>query len=152
MATDPGSLNTAPQQPAIPEDDATLQAIEALEVKSNALDQPFRPTQRVAERPVIKPVVAPTPVVVRVAPPKPVIKPTIPNVAPVVIKLPIHKKPAEEMAEELANAPAVSPEDAAFQPFPRRKPSKKPLFIGFAVIVLILLIVGGIFGMQVLQK
>ena len=176
MATDPIPIIVTPLQPISPEDDATLQAIEALEARSIDPDpEPYIP--RVAPRPVVTataviieprtvkivtPVPVPIPKII-----EPIITKTAVATAQVVVKhitptptpdttLPpkpkVHKTPAVEIAEELANAPPTLPGDAPFQPFSKQKPSKKSLLIIVGVILVLGLIVGGYFGWQSLHS
>ncbi len=175
MATDPIPVNATPSQPISPEDDATLQAIEALEARSIDPDpEPYIP--RVAPRPVvtatpviIEPravkVIAPTPapapktmerIITKtsVATAQVVVKHTAPTPTPAPQVLPkpkVHKTPAVEIAEELANAPPTVPGEAPFQPFSKQKPSKKSLLIIVGVILVLGLIVGGYLGWQSLH-
>lgn len=143
--------SAVPDQATSPEEDATLLAIEALEARSvdpnprplNAppreIPVPERPiaapvTPKVIE-PVItapKPVVQPTPIVIQPVP-KPPIAP-VPAPAPVVAPKPKrHATPSEEMAEELAGAPA----SFGFQFFANQKPPRKPfIVVGIIVIVI----------------
>ena len=175
MATDLIPVNATPSQPISPEDDATLQAIEALEARSIDPDpEPYIP--RVSSRPVVTatPViieprsikmVAPTPapapktmepIITKtaVATAQGVVKNTTPTAMPapqVPPKPKVHKTLAVEIAEELANAPPTVPGDAPFQPFSKQKPSKKSLLIIVGVILVLGLIVGGYFGWQSLH-
>ena len=179
MATDPIPVIVTPLQPISPEDDATLQAIEALEARSIDPDpEPYIP--RVAPRPVvtakaviIEPrtvkMVAPTPapapktmepIITRtaVADAHNVVKHTTPTPTPapkpspqLLPKPKVHKTPAVEIAEELANAPPTIPGDAPFQPFSKQKPSKKSLLIIVGVIMVLGLIIGGYFVWQSLH-
>ena len=176
MATDPIPVNATPSQPISPEDDATLQAIEALEARSIDPDpEPYIP--RVAPRPVvtataviIEPrtvkIVTPVPVPIRktidpiitktaIVTAQDIVKHTtpIPTPAPQLPPKPkVHKTPAVEIAEELANAPPTLPGDAPFQPFSKQKPSKKSLLIIVGVILVLGLIVSGYFGWQSLHS
>lgn len=176
MATDQIPVNPTPTQPMSPEDDATLQAIEALEARSiDPNPEPYVP--RVAPRSVITATtVIIEPRVVKVVAPMPapapktmepiitktsaatahvVVKHTTPAPMPAAMPSPqlppkpkVHKTPAVEIAEELANAPPTVPGDAPFQPFSKQKPSKKSLLIIVGVILVIGLIVGGYLGWQ----
>jgi len=161
VPTNPTTLNIAPIQSTSPEDDATLQAIEALEAITVDLHpkplQPAtppvtQPASVVATPPLIKQVMGP--VVQRTPAAAPVTQPA--PAAPVPIPTPVthtdkppqpplppkHRPstPAEAIAEELANAPPTSAKDSLFQPFLRQLPSKKRLVaaivIGSSVVVL----------------
>jgi len=157
VPTNPTTLNIAPIQSTSPEEDATLQAIEALEAITVDLHpKPLTPATPLVSKPtpvaitpplikqVIGPVVQRTPVVTPAAPPAPATS------APAVSidkpfqppSPPKHRpsSPAEAIAEELANAPPTSAKDSLFQPFLRQLPSKKRLvtaiIIGSSVVVL----------------
>jgi len=158
VPTKPTTLNIAPVQSTSPEDDATLQAIEALEAITVDLHprplQPAtppvtQPASAVATPPLIKqvmgPVVQRTPAAAPVTQPAPapIPTPTTPTDKPPQPPLPPKHRPstpAEAIAEELANAPPSSPKDSLFQPFLRQLPSKKRLvmaiIIGSSVVVL----------------
>ncbi|MDB5160010.1 MAG: hypothetical protein JWO99_273 [Candidatus Saccharibacteria bacterium] len=165
MPSSPIVPPTASNQPISPEDDATLQAIEALEARTVDPDpEPYTPSASRRPAPAItpKPVVAPIPVAPKVMEPvlakaavaatTVISAPPETPAAPQPVKPSVPKTPAIEIAEELANAPATSPEDAPFQPFPKRKPSKKSLLAIVGVIVIIGLIIGGYFGWQSLHS
>jgi hypothetical protein len=165
MPTNPIVPPTASNQSINPEDDAMLQAIEALEARTVDPDpEPYTPSASRPPAPIIvpKPVVIPVPVAPKVMEPvlakaavaatTVIANPPEKPPAPKPVRPSVPKTPAVEIAEELANAPATSPEDAPFQPFPKRKPSKKSLLAIVGVIVLIGLIIGGYFGWQSLHS
>lgn len=148
--------NSTPNNPASapqtsPEEDTTLLAIEALEARSvDPNPEPWSPTPRPA--PIPTPIVAAKPLpivqpepskVARPAPlqvmspePKVIVKTKPEPVAPAPIVLEKPKKPltpAEEMAEELANAPARS----YFQFFLHQsKPRKVFIIISIAIVII----------------
>lgn len=171
MSDDPTKNSSSTAPTINPEDDVALQAIEALEAQSiDPNPEPFipvsRPAPMVAPRPTpapvapkpkpvepVKPVVvtpivpkipapvakpAPTPTVAP-APPKQEVKPK--PTAPDVVAPKKPKKPAEAIAEALANAPETVP----YRPFVKQKLQAKPFIIGAAVFVVVALFGVGIY-------
>ena len=150
-----------------PEDDATLQAIEALEARS--IDEnpaPFipvaapkpAPVAKVALKPVVAPieepeVVPPTPAPAPIVAPPPQVQAPKPTPAPEIQrpidppivhptpppKPTVPKKPSEAIAEELENAPAPA---SRWHPFAIKVPNPKAMKT-MAVIIGIILVVGG---------
>lgn len=157
-----------PVQTTSPEEDATLLAIEALEARS--VDPNPRPLHAPRDVPVPErrpasiptaptpTVVPPTPKVIEPIVAKPIIEPPV-VIAPISAPAPVQPKPqvapahiipakpkkkgtpSEEMAEELASAPASS----GFQFFANQKPPRKPFIIVGLVLIVIAIGVGAYF-------
>jgi hypothetical protein len=135
---DKNSISTAPipTPETSPEEDATLLAIEALEARTvDPNPEPWTPTPRTTHALPVKPSKEEHTGPLKSSKPVTITK----VVDPVVLIAPIAEKPkkpatpAEEMAEELANAPAMS----YFQFFwHQNKPRKPFIIIGIAVIVI----------------
>lgn len=150
----------APVQTTSPEEDATLLAIEALEARSvdpnpKPLNAPIETPEPVVQpTPALVPPTPPTPKVIEPVLTRPVSEPPkpiaiVPKPAPVIAQpsitpesnptpiAPLKPKkrgtPSEEMAEELASAPATS----RYQFFAGQKAPRKPfIIIGLIVIVI----------------
>jgi len=150
-------------QPISPEDDAMLQAIEALEAQTVDPDpKPLVPETPVTPAPVVvtpAPEPIPTPVITPAPVPTPltVIEPTpVTTEAPTA---PITPEPAtaptdpsSAIAAALARGPETTTPKSTYQPFPKKKLGKKPLLIILAIILVAGLGVGGYFGWQYLQS
>lgn len=146
MDQNPLSHSPTPAQATIPEEDATLLAIEALEAR--AVDLDARPLTRPAPR--VQPPAPPIPVAqpapakipeVKIPEVKKVIEPVI---AKPVVEAPKPKKPstpAEQIAHELASTSSFP----MFQFFARSKPPRKQFVVIGIVLVLVALGVGGYF-------
>jgi hypothetical protein len=153
--------NTVPVQTTSPEEDATLLAIEALEARTvDPNPRPLNAPREIPVPPRVAPTPPVTPKVIEpiiaklaasapkpIAVPKPALvpikttatviisEPKIVDVVPVPVTPPKPKKsstPAEEMAEELAAAPA----SRGFQFFINQKPPRR-LFIIVGIIVVL---------------
>jgi hypothetical protein len=176
----PNDTPTSPEPPIpiSPEDNAALQAIEALEARSvdpnpGPLNLDVLTQKPMTKQDIAKPaapvsvtltpaqVIQPTKPTVTVVPkPKPVVIPAVPATpvpapikevqksAPVPEKPKVPKTPAEEMADELANVPATRP---SFQFFMRQKASRKQIMIAVTVVIVIILGVSGYLGLKALQ-
>ena len=157
MDPNPLSHSPTPAQATIPEEDATLLAIEALEARAIDLDivvpppQPAVPEPRKTIGPIVQPVpprvpapqIIPPPVVPKpdIVVPKPVPQPTMQPVTNTPPKPARAETPAEQIANELKSASSFP----VFQFFARQKPPRRQFVIIGAILVIIALGVGGYF-------
>ena len=152
-------------QPISPEDDAMLQAIEALEAQTIDPDpKPLVPETPATPAPVIAtPAAAPEPAPAPVVTPPPVATPlTAIEPTPVTTEAPTAPltpessttptDPSSAIAAALARGPEATTPQSTYQPFPKKKLGKKPLLIILAIILVAGLGVGGYFGWQYLNS